>query len=789
MNNCQNPDKKGGIPGRTLFVRLNIPSSIHAQSRLLRHIFFYLVLILMCTACTSGSEHQHTEDNATGQSYLVSPAPETLAMIDSVRQAQAAVDPMKITVFMAAERATMLKQRVAQTNGLDKVNFMVMYGFEELKAGNTTSAISIFQEVLAMVEPMEIPGKEPTVLEMKKLLALAALRLGEQENCIINHTAASCIIPIAEAGQHTKTAGSEMAMELYKEILQKTPDDLTSRYLLNVAAMTLGKFPGGIPASMLLPKDYFSSSVTFTPFVDIASSLGLDTRGLAGGIAVEDFNNDGYLDIIASAWGFDDQIKFYTYGPDGRYEDVTERAGLKGVTGGLNLRHADYNNDGFSDVLILRGAWFRDQGKIPNSLLRNNGDGTFTDVTVAAGIYSKRPTQNAVWEDFDRDGWLDLFIGNESIPQAGRELNFPSELYRNQGDGTFKEISATANLPVNAFVKGSTSGDINNDGWPDLYVSVLNGSNQLFLNQSDENGIKFKDITSTAQVSEPFVSFPTWMFDYNNDGWLDIFVSAYSDGSEDLPGKVLRAYGKKDDPFRPRLYKNNGNNTFTDVSSQAGLTEPAFTMGSNYGDLDNDGYPDFYLGTGEPNLKSIVPNKMYWNREGKKFDDITYAGGFGNIQKGHGVGFGDMDRDGDQDFYVIMGGSFEGDVYQNLFFENPIKNDNHWIVLRLEGVRSNRMALGARVAVEVEEEGKTRTIHEMVSTGSSFGGNSLQLEIGLGKATAIKSITVTWPDRKSAVQTFSSLAMDKAYHLKQVGELEVVDYVYVPFKKDGGHDH
>ncbi|MDZ4746966.1 MAG: CRTAC1 family protein [Saprospiraceae bacterium] len=745
----------------------------------------FILMVIGCKPDETHIHHQHTDhDSASGAVNA-----ETIAMIDSVQKAQASVDPMKVTVFMSGERAKLLQKRVESTNGLDKVNFMVMWGFEELKAGNTESAITIFQNVLKMVEPMQIPGKEQTVLEMKKLLALGALRLGEQQNCIINHTTASCIIPIAPAGQHSKKEGSTLAMEIYQDILRQTPDDLTSRYLFNVAAMTLGKFPEGVPARFRLPKEYYTSKVDFPRFTDIAFNLGLDTRGLAGGVAVEDFNNDGHLDIMSSNWGFHDQIHLYQNKGDGSFEDVTLKSGLQGITGGLNIRQTDYNNDGFADVLVMRGAWFRDQGRIPNSLLKNNGDGTFTDVTVTAGIYTKRPTQNAVWADFDLDGWLDLFIGNEAVPEGGSAFYFPSELYHNQRDGTFKEVSAAANLQINAFVKGSTGGDINNDGFPDLYISVLNGNNRLFLNESDDSGIKFRDISATANVGEPYVSFPTWMFDYNNDGWLDIFVSAYSDGSEDLPGKVLRAYGKKNDPFRPRLYRNNGNYTFTDMSIEMGLTEPVFSMGSNYGDLDNDGYPDFYLGTGEPNLKSIVPNKMYWNREGKSYADITYAGGFGNIQKGHGVGFGDMDQDGDQDFYVRMGGSFEGDVYQSIFFENPMPHENRWIVLRLEGVLSNRLAIGARVEIEITESGNTRKIYEMVSPGSSFGGNSLQLEIGLGKAESIQSAKIYWPNKKRTVQDVSGLSLDKAYRIKEGGEPELVEYTMTPFKKEAGHHH
>ncbi len=757
-----------------------------------KFILLYFLLFWASSACRKDSVKHDQSDHleTTPEQLKTLPSQETLAMIDSVQKAQNAIDPIKVTVVLSAQRAALYKQQADASTGLQKANFMVLHGFEELKAGNSEKAIQIFENTLSLVEPLEIPGKAQTILEVKKLIALSALRLGEQENCILNHTSASCVIPIAKAGQHTNTEGSSRAMLYYQEILKEDPNDLTSKYLLNIAAMTLGKFPDGVPTSMQLPKGYFTSTVSFPAFTDIATDLGLDRRGLAGGIAIEDFDRDGDLDIMNSSWGFQDQIKLYRNNGDGSFEDVASVSGLKGVTGGLNLRHADYNNDGFADVLVLRGAWLRDQGRIPNSLLKNNGDGTFTDITISAGLYSKMPTQNAVWADFDLDGWLDLFIGNESIPEAGTAFNFPSQIYHNQRDGTFKEVSKSAGLLVNTFVKGSTAGDINNDGKEDLYISSLSALNSLYLNTSDENGLRFQNISSSAGTGEPLVSFPTWMFDYNNDGWQDIFVSAYSDGSEDLPGKVLRAYGKKDDPFRPRLYRNNQNKTFTDVSSSIGLVEPAYTMGCNYGDIDNDGFQDFYLGTGEPNLKSIVPNKMYWNREGKSFADVTYAGGFGNIQKGHAVGFGDMDMDGDQDLYVIMGGSFEGDVYQNIFFENPIGQENHWIVLRLEGVLANRLALGARVEIDIIENGKHRKIHEVVSTGASFGGNSLQLEIGLGKATSIENIKVTWPSLKSQVQEFRNIIFDKAYLIKEGSQPESIPYLSTPFKKvEQQHHH
>ena len=757
----------------------------------LPYYIYSIVFFVFLAGCReksdeAGSNPQPDIPHSTDPSQ---PAPETLAMIDSVQKAQQRVDPMKVTAFMSIRRAAIYAQKMEASSGVEKANFMLLYGFEELKAGNSKKAMEIFRNVLTYVEPLQIPGKPQTVHEVKKLIALSALRLGEQDNCILNHTSASCVIPIAKPGQHQMTEGSEMAMTLYEEILRENPKDLTSRYLLNIAAMTLGKFPDGVPSSMRLPPGYFTSPVSFPAFTDIAPELGLDRRGLAGGIAVEDFDRDGDLDIMHSAWGFNDQIKLHRNNGDGSFEEVAMISGLKGVTGGLNLRHADYNNDGYADVLVLRGAWLQDQGSIPNSLLKNNGDGTFTDVAVSAGIYSKRPSQNAVWADFDLDGWLDLFIGNESIPESGPSFNFPAELYHNQRNGAFNEVSRLAGLNVNSFVKGSTSGDINNDGKEDLYVTSLNAYNSLYLNVSDESGIKFQNISSTSGTGEPLVAFPTWMFDFNNDGWLDIFVSAYSDGSDDLPAKVLAAYGKKDDPFRPRLYRNNRNNTFTEMSSEMGLIEPAYTMGCNYGDLDNDGFPDFYLGTGEPNLRSIVPNKMYWNRNGKSFADITYSGGFGNIQKGHGVGFADFDLDGDQDLYVVMGGSFEGDVYQNLFFENPIGNKNHWIVLRLEGTTANRLAIGARVEIEIVENGQRRSVHNVISTGASFGGNSLQLEAGLGKAEKIEKLTVKWPNKQLTIQQFENVAVDKAYTLKEGEQLQEIPYNTIPLKKKTHQEH
>lgn len=234
------------------------------------------LILSFALACQEHPDHHH-ESAKTVTTTPGQPDAATAAMIDSVQKAQAAVDPMK-AVFMSRQREQILKQRMQGANALAKANMLVAIGFEQLKSGLTREAIATFQEALKEVAPLNIPGKEQTVLEVQKLEALGYLRLGEQENCILNHTSASCIIPIAKPGQHQKTEGSSRAMELYEEILQKTPDDLTSRFLLNIAAMTLGDWPQGVPKSMQLPDGFLASKVSFPAFPDIAAELGF-TKG------------------------------------------------------------------------------------------------------------------------------------------------------------------------------------------------------------------------------------------------------------------------------------------------------------------------------------------------------------------------------------------------------------------------------------------------------------------------------------------------------------------------------
>jgi hypothetical protein len=612
-----------------------------------------------------------------------------------------------------------------------------------LELGQEQKAIDVFQDMLNAT-PASETGQRTFIM---KELAMAYLRLGERMNCVHNHSAESCIFPISTAGVHQDKTGSQKAIELYKQLLADNPDDLESRWLLNIAYMTTGGYPQQVPAALLLKVGQEDTVNAVKPFTDVAANVGLNINNQAGGSIVDDFNNDGYDDIITSSWSLKEPMHYCRNNGNGTFTDISDSSWLGHLTGGLNIMQTDYNNDGFKDIFVLRGAWKESFGNEPNSLLRNNGDGTFTDVTKASGLFSIHPTQAATWADFNNDGWLDVFIGNESI--QGAEQRNISELYINNKNGTFTEQAALADCNIRDFVKGVTSGDYDNDGKMDIFISTMNGQKYLFKNQTEKGGpVKFKEVTRQAGLSDLTRTFPCWFFDYDNDGWLDILVCgyeftkslAYYAGAEAVQSKNVQGNSGK-----VMLYRNKHDGTFEDVSVATGLKSIAFAMGSNFGDIDNDGYLDFYLGTGNPSFKSLVPNKLFRNIQGTKFADVTTSARVGNLQKGHGVSFADLDNDGDQDIYIEMGGAYSGDAYENSLYLNPGQNNNHWIKISLEGTQSNRAAIGAKIKVTFKENNKERFVYREVNSGGSFGSNPLRQHIGIGQASLIDKIEIQWP--------------------------------------------
>jgi len=686
-------------------------------------------------------------------------------MAERLLEMRAKVEPLHLG-FLSTERAALLEKvmEAAETPG-DRINLQLQFGSELLNAGESGRALQVFRELEGTLsrEQPRFYERVRSMLHLKQ--AIAQLRWGEQANCLSNHTSDSCLLPIQSAGVHRLTEGSRGAIQPLSTILRSDTNSLAARWLLNIAAMTLGEYPQKVPPAWLIPPEVFKSDYELPRFRDVAGVLGLDYTNLAGGAIVEDFDGDELLDVMTSSMGLGDPMRFFKNDGQGTFLDRSDAAGLRGLTGGLNLIHADYDNDGFMDVLVLRGGWMGEEGKFPNSLLRNNGDGTFADVTEEAGLLSFHPTQTAVWFDFDNDGWLDLFIGNETQDEA----RHPCELFRNNGDGTFRECADASGLSVVGMVKGVASGDYNNDGRSDLYLSLRGGRNYLFRNDGPrashlarDPAWKFTDVAAAAGVQEPWDSFPCWFFDYDNDGWLDLFVSGYwVKETGDIAADYL---GLPHQSERPRLYHNQRDGTFKDMTREAGLHKLLYTMGSNFGDLDNDGWLDFYLGTGDPDLGRLLPNRMFRNDGGERFQDVTTSGGFGHLQKGHGVAFADIDQDGDQDVFEEMGGAYSGDTYRNVLFENP-GHGHRWIKLRLTGEKSNCCALGARLRLTVETAGQVREIHRVVGSGGSFGGNPFRQEIGLGKADKIRELVVLWPSGQRDRHT--DLAPDQGYRLKE----------------------
>jgi hypothetical protein len=612
-------------------------------------------------------------------------------------------------------------------------------------------------------------GVSPRVAaQIHDLLGIAYLRVGEQENCLRNHNADSCLFPTQGAGIHTTPRGAEGAIREFSALLQENPADLNARWLLNIAFMALGKHPRAVPPQWVIPAEAFASDYDIKRFRDVAPSIGLDINGHAGGSIAEDFDGDGLVDLMVSSSGPMDQMRFFHNNGNGTFADRTREAGLLGETGGLNIIHTDYNNDGHPDVLVLRGGWFRQHGQYPLSLLRNNGNGTFDDVTEEAGLLSLHPTQTAAWADYDNDGFVDLFVGHEEYPGESH----PCALYHNNGDGTFTDIAPQLGLDHLGLVKGVAWGDYNNDGRPDLYISRNGQPNLLFRNDGKgESGGKvqlwrFTDVTRAAGVAEPIYSFATWFWDYDNDGWLDLFVAPFK---VPRPGDIAALYlGLPSEPEYPRLYRNNHDGTFKDVTHEMGLDRAISVMGANFGDLDNDGWLDLYLGTGAPDYRALVPHRMFRNAEGQRFQDVSTSGGFGHLQKGHAVSFADFDNDGDLDVFEEIGGYYEGDSYESVLFENP-GHGNHWINLHLVGVKSNRAALGARIRVKVETRSGSRDIFRDVTAGGSFGDSPFAVHVGLGQARTITEVEVRWPT-SGLVQKVAPLTMDRSYEIREGAE-------------------
>ena len=612
---------------------------------------------------------------------------------------------------------------------------------------------------------------EPNNLEAMLQLGLAEFRLGEAdkaaerfENIIQNyrrHSGAYYYLGV----YHLRHGAPEKAVENFKASLQLKPRDPETLWNLWTAYSQIGGYPADLPEEFKIavsrnggqqsaignqqegitsPENLLTDNrqpTTENHFTDIAPDLKMDKIDGGRGSAWGDYDNDGDLDIVAV--GTYQPHALYRNNGDGTFTNTAVQAGIADPRGGWGSLFADYDNDGYPDLYITRGGW---SGAAENTLYHNNGDGTFTDVTHTAGVADPQSSFCAAWADYDNDGYLDLYVADGVIGDGAANV-----LYRNNGDGTFTNMADVAGVADTGNSLGTAWGDYDKDGYIDLHVVNFGQSNVLYRNNGDGT---FTDVTPTTGMNLPVTdAFVTFFLDVDNDADLDIFISNSGSFQAFIAGQITGTAPHDGD--RQVLYRNNGDGTFTDVTRESGLYHAFGAMGANFGDINSDGYLDIYLATGAPQMGRLERDALFRNNGDGTFTDATVALGLGNIGKGHGVTFGDIDTDGDVDIYVPVGGAFIGDQWHNLFYQNT-GTGNNWLTLKLVGVKSNRDGIGAKVTLRV---GKA-IIYREVSGGCGFGStNSLPLEIGLGTHTKVDTLEIVWPSGQ--VDTHRNLSINQ----------------------------
>lgn len=538
------------------------------------------------------------------------------------------------------------------------------------------------------------------------------------------------------------------AIHLYTRVIEQDANDLVARWNLRVAYAQQGGYPTDLPERyriVLNTERHAPSPVTFT---DVAEQLGVAALSRGRGSAWGDYDRDGDADLFTV--GIRDPHRLYRNNGDGTFTEVTAAAGLLDPRGGWASLFFDYDADGDLDLFVTRDGW---HGVAPNSLYRNNGDGTFSDVAESAGVAGQADSFTATLGDIDNDGKTDLYVAN-GVSQAHGAAN---ALYHNNGDGTFTDIALQAGVANHGRSIGCAFGDYDNDGWLDLLVINIDGPNALYHNNG--NGT-FTEVTSQAGIDAPYDGFVGFFFDYDNDGWLDIFATGWTENMQEVLQSAMTGRPSQE-RNRLALYHNNGDGTFTDVTYTAGLARTYGAMAAQFGDVDNDGYLDIYLGTGAPPMDTYEPNVLLRNTGTGTFVDITDSAGVGNLGKGHGATFADYDGDGDLDLYAPIGGTLFGDRQPNSLYRNN-GTAHHWLKVRLIPTKSNADAIGTRLLVSTEHGPR----HRVIAGGTGFGSMNDPVElIGLGTASRVQQVVIHWPS--GITQTFADLAANQTLHITE----------------------
>lgn len=471
---------------------------------------------------------------------------------------------------------------------------------------------------------------------------------------------------------------------------------------------------------------------------------------MGGGAAFFDYNNDDYLDIYLvngaplteNAPDVLPTNHLYRNNGDGTFTDATLQTGTGGTGYGIGCCVGDYDNDGNKDLFVTNYG--------NNVLYRNNGDGTFTDVSQQARIADESLfSAGCAFADYNNDGWLDLIVVNYvilnledapdcsqgGIPAYCRPEDFepaPDHLYRNNGDGTFTNVTQEVGINLRGRGLGVVWTDIDNDGWIDLYIANDRHANFLYHNNGDGTFTELGELHGIARNehgnAESSMGIDT--ADYDNDGDLDIILTHYQAETN-------------------TLYQNDGNGVFWDITAQSRLVEPTLlplAWGTNFADFDNNGWLDLFFANGhlEDNIGKLEevgvykqPNQLFYNQGNGLYTDISSKCGDGlQIEKSsRGSIFGDYDNDGDLDL-LIMNIADTPDLLRN---DTP--SPNNWLSIRLIGKKSNRDAIGAKVTLQF---GDTTRLIEVKSGGSYLSQNQSRLQVGLGKSEKVERIVIKW---------------------------------------------
>ena len=527
------------------------------------------------------------------------------------------------------------------------------------------------------------------------------------------------------------------------------------------------------------------SAQSIPRFRDIAQQVGLkvshisspDKRyiveSMSGGVGLFDCDNDGKVDIVMVngstidrfRQGGDPLVTLYHQGADGQFTDITTSAGLMRKGWGMGVSVADFDNDGNLDLFVT--------GYGGNVLYRGVGGCKFEDVTEKAGVRGGGFSTGSAWADYDRDGYVDLFVSRyvhfdldhlpdfgkgqhciyKSVPVQCGPWGMQGEsdlLYHNRGDGTFEEVSTKAGVhdSEGRFGLGAIWADYDNDGWPDLFVANDAGPNYLYHNNHDGT---FTDVALLSGVAlsgsgQANGNMGVDFGDYDHSGKLSLFVTTFADQSD-------------------ALYHNLGGEGFDDVSASSKIEPKSYSLvgwGTGFFDMDNDGWPDIFVANGHvyPQMDSAVgsapyrqPMLLYRNHGDRTFDEVSTEAGLTALplESRRGEAFGDIFNNGNVDIVVLNLG-------EPLSLLLNGGTANHRVMFELQGTKSNRAAIGARITISA---GGSRQIGEVRSGGSYLSQNDLRVHFGLGSHVTIDHVEIRWPN--GGTEAFDSLAADRLY--------------------------